>query len=252
MKETSHVRQLEQVVKLATPLWVAVWHTQCACGMPCHPVHPVSLLGLRRCQSLAPDNVCCLDPNLCTKHSLQGSLRHTVLRVPFLFYFFYFYLLFRPGLGTHPAHEQGSGQHLRANTCTQYVSTHITAAWLWSSLRAWRNDITVQVCGPLTAAQLHMSALDWCAKPVSVMRMANYAHMQLIKHCAHPHRPTAALTESKHTTNEWLLPVYFAPAPAQAIREKPTAMGVMLPCPGLAIPQAYTTLIRVKVMTTCR
>jgi hypothetical protein len=29
-------------------------------------------------------------------------------------------------------------------------------------------------------------------------------------------------------------------------------MGVMLPCPGLAIPQAYTTLIRVKVMTTCR
>lgn len=47
-------------------------------------------------------------------------------------------------------------------------------------------------------------------------------------------------------------PVYLPPAPAQATRDRPTARGVMLPWPGLAIPQAYTTLIRVNVMMTCR
>lgn len=46
-------------------------------------------------------------------------------------------------------------------------------------------------------------------------------------------------------------PVYLPPAPAHAMRENPTASGVMLPWPGLAIPQAYTVLIRVNVITTC-
>ena len=41
-----------------------------------------------------------------------------------------------------------------------------------------------------------------------------------------------------------------APVPAHATRDRPTASGVKLPCPGLATPHAYTTLIRVKVITT--
>lgn len=47
-------------------------------------------------------------------------------------------------------------------------------------------------------------------------------------------------------------PEYLPPAPAQAMREKPTAMGVRLPWPGFAIPQAYTTEMSVNVMMTCR
>jgi hypothetical protein len=45
-------------------------------------------------------------------------------------------------------------------------------------------------------------------------------------------------------------PEYLPPVPAQHTRDRPTARGVKLPWPGLATPQAYTTEMRVNVMTT--
>jgi len=159
---------------------------------------------------------------------------------------------------THPEHVQGSEQHLhgprghitivsahRSNMQGPYQQHAMTGSSTAHTPRALCcRSITRQHMQSPPQGQLGSNALNiWLAVHTAMPAGLDIdCRVQGCRECGRVAESMAGLGSP---------PVYLPPAPAHAMRENPTASGVMLPWPGLAMPQAYTVLIRVNVITTC-